>query len=223
MRMALVDPRRQGAEGLAHLFRGRIADGVGHVQRPGAGVGGGLQHIGQEFGLGAEGVFGRELDVIEQAGGVFDRPHRRRQHLVGGHLQLGGAVDRAGADEGVAAAMRLGRRLQGAEGGVDVLFVGARQGAEDRPLDLASHAADAVFVARRGGGEAGLDNVDAQVLQDLGHLHLGLGAHGEAGRLFPVPHRRVEDDDPVGVGGDLLSSGYAGYSYFFGGHYAASD
>lgn len=132
VRMTLLDARRQGAVGFAHLFRGRIADGVGHVQRSGASVGGGLQHIGQKLRLGAEGVLGRELDVVEQAAGVFNRPHGRRQHLIGGHLQLGRAVDRAGADEGVAATVGFRRRRQGAEGGVDVLLVGARQGAEDR-------------------------------------------------------------------------------------------
>uniref|UniRef100_A0A0N4Z6B5 Autotransporter outer membrane beta-barrel domain-containing protein n=1 Tax=Parastrongyloides trichosuri TaxID=131310 RepID=A0A0N4Z6B5_PARTI len=142
-----------------------------------------------------------------------------RQHLVGAHAQLGRAVDRAGRQEDVAATMRFRRRGQGAEGGVDILLVGARQGGEDRPLDLARHAADAFLVARRGGGEARLDHIHAQVAQDMGHFQLGFGRHGEARRLFAVAQGGVEDDDPVGIGRDLGGSGYS----FYAGHYAASD
>src|SRR5690606_19598002 len=104
--------------------------------------------------------------------------------------------------------------------GVDVLFVGARQRGEDRSLDLAADPTDALLVARRGGGETGLDHVHAQVAQDMSHLQLGFGRHGEAGRLFAVAQGGVEDDDAVGIGRrDLGGSGYS----FYSGHYAASD
>ncbi|MNJ40067.1 hypothetical protein D3C77_349520 [compost metagenome] len=211
--VARPDDAVQIGEALTRLLGRGVADGVGHVQRLGARVGGGQQGLGQELRLGAEGVLGRELDVVEHRGGVFHRARDDGQHLVGAHPQLGRAVDRAGGQEDVAAAMRLGRRSQGAERGVDVLLVGARQGGEDRPLDLARHAADAFLVARRGGGEAGLDHVHAQVAQDMGHLQLGLGRHGEARRLFAVAQGGVEDDDAVGIRRrDLGGSGYAFYS-----------
>ena len=72
LRMPRLDAGGQIGEPLAHLLRRRIADGVGYVQGPRPGVGGGLQHIGQELGLGAEGVLGREFDVVEQGARIFD-------------------------------------------------------------------------------------------------------------------------------------------------------
>src|SRR6185437_10453340 len=58
---------------------------------------------------------------------------------------------------------------------------------------------DALEVARRGDGEAGLDHVDAELGQRLGHADLLAEVHREAGRLLAVAQRGVEDDDAVFV------------------------
>jgi hypothetical protein len=112
----------------------------------------------QEVQLGAAGVLGGELDVV----GVLARPadglHRLLDDLVGRHAQLLLHVDRAGGDEGVDAA-GLGR-LDGLAGAADVVLVGARQRADGGLLDRLGDRADRLEVAGRGGGEAGLDDVD---------------------------------------------------------------
>ena len=78
----LVDVRHALAERADHVGHvgGRgVADRVGDVDRGGAGVDGRLDHLAEEVGLGAGGVFGRELDV----GAVAGRP------LHAGHGPLG--------------------------------------------------------------------------------------------------------------------------------------
>ncbi len=55
--------------------------------------------------------------------------------------------------------------------------------------------ADGLEVAGRGDRKAGLDHVDAQVDQRLGHFQLLGQVHAGAGRLLAVAERGVEDDD----------------------------
>src|SRR5215510_8032172 len=55
-------------------------------------------------------------------------------------------------------------------------------------------------VAFRGDGEAGLNNVDAHVVEHLGDLELLLEGHGRAGALLAVTQRGVENDDAVLLG-----------------------
>ena len=57
-------------------------------------------------------------------------------------------------------------------GAIDVLVVAARQPADNRALDLASDHLDRFEVARRGDGEAGLDDVDAKVAKGVSDLEL---------------------------------------------------
>ena len=49
---------------LAVVQRRGVADGVGDVDRRGAGGDGRFDDAAEEVGLGAGGVFGRELDVV---------------------------------------------------------------------------------------------------------------------------------------------------------------
>ena len=49
-------------------------------------------------------------------------------------------------------------------------------------------------------GEAGLDDVDAHLVEQLGHFELLLEGHGGAGALLAVAQGGVEDDDAVLLG-----------------------
>src|SRR5262249_53525584 len=55
-------------------------------------------------------------------------------------------------------------------------------------------------VAFRRDWKAGLDNVNAHVVEELGHFELLLVSHGRAGALLPVTQSGVEDDDAVLIG-----------------------
>src|SRR5690606_458102 len=73
--------------------------------------------------------------------------------------------------------------------------VGARQRADDRPLDLLGDRPHALEVALAGDGEAGLDHVDAQARQGVRDLELLPGVQGHARALLAVAQRRVEEPD----------------------------
>ena len=76
-------------------------------------------------------------------------------------------------------------------------------GARHAPGDL-RHGLE---VALGGDGEAGLDDVDAHLVEQAGDLDLVLEGHGGAGALLAVAQRRVEDQDAVGLGRNLGHGG----------------
>ena len=133
----LVDVRHalaERADDVAHVGGRGVADGVGDVDRGGAGVDGRLDHLAEEVGLGAGGVLGRELDVGAVAGGPAHARHGLLDDLLLGHLQLELAMDGAGGQEDVDP-RPLGV-LDGLPGPVDVVLAAAGQAADDRPADV---------------------------------------------------------------------------------------
>jgi len=102
---------------------GGVADGVGHVDRGGAGLDGGVDDLFQEVELRAAGVFGGELDVIRVLAGGGNRVDGELDDVFLALAQLVLAVDLAGGAEDVDAA-GLGV-LDGLAGAFDVLGVTA--------------------------------------------------------------------------------------------------
>ena len=91
-------------------------------------------------------------------------------------------------------------RLDRLAGAVDVLVAGAREAADHRVLGALGDLVHGLEIAVRGDREAGLDDVDAHVVEQLGDLELLLVGHGGAGRLLAVAQGGVEDDDAVLLG-----------------------
>ena len=83
---------------------------------------------------------------------------------------------------------------------VDVLEGGAREAADDGVLGALGDLVHGREIALRGDREAGLDDVDAHLVEQLGDLELLLVRHGGAGRLLAVAQGGVEDDDAVLLG-----------------------
>ncbi len=77
---------------------------------------------------------------------------------------------------------------------------GAREAADHRVLGALGDFVHGGEVAFRGDREAGLDDVHAHVVEQLGDRELLFMGHGRAGALFAVAQGRVEDDDAVLVG-----------------------
>ena len=65
----------------------------------------------------------------------------------------------------------------------------------DGRLHLAGDVADGLEVVLGGDREAGLDDVDAELVERSGEAELLLVAEREAGGLLAVAEGRVEDDD----------------------------
>ena len=69
------------------------------------------------------------------------------------------------------------------------------------PVHVARDCMDRLPVAARGNGEAGLDDIDAELSQCLRDPQLLRQRHAAAGRLLAIAQRRVEDQDPIGISG----------------------
>ena len=183
----------------AELARQGVARRIRDVQRGRAGLDRHLEHLVEEFGIGAARVLGRELDVGAQAAGVRHRLAGALQALLAADLELVRQVDVRGREEGVDA--RPFRLAHGVPGAIDVALAGARQPGDDRRVfeltHLARNPAHRLEIARRGDGEARLDHIDAQPRQLMGDLQLLVDVQRRARRLLAVAQRGVEDDDDI--------------------------
>ena len=74
-------------EDARHVLGQRVADGVGDVDRGGAGVDRGLDAAAQEVGVGAGAVLGRPLDVIGVAGARASRCRRSAASTSSGSMR----------------------------------------------------------------------------------------------------------------------------------------
>ncbi len=157
-----------------------------------------LDAAAEEIVLGAGRVLGRPLDVV----GVASRARHLRDHhlvdLVRLLLELVFHVHRRGGQERVDA-LAL-RRLDRLGAAVDVLEGGAREPADHRILGARRDLVDGREIALRGDRKAGLDDVDAHVVEQFGDRELLLMGHGGARALLAVAQGGVEDDDAVLLG-----------------------
>jgi hypothetical protein len=122
--------------------------------------------------------------------------------LLAGDLELGGEVEVGGGEEGVDAA--AGGGLDGTGGGLDVLALAAGEGGDDGATYFAGDGADGGGVAVGGDGEAGLEDVDAERGELVGHAEFFGVVHGAAGGLLAVAQGGVEEEDAVWVGGAVV-------------------
>ena len=94
----------QVAEQLREFIRHGVADRVRNVDRGGAGLDDGFDHLREEIELGARGVLGRELDVVAELARDLHALDGRADDLLLRHVELVLAMDRAGREEHVDAA-----------------------------------------------------------------------------------------------------------------------
>ena len=177
-----------------------VADRVGQVDGGGAGLDRRLHAAAQVVDLGAGGVLRRPLHVVAPSCGRASTWKCTISSTCSADFcSLCLRCTGRGGDEGVDA--RPPGVLHRLAGPVDVLLAGARQPAHHRALDALGDLGDGLEVALRGDREAGLDDVDAHLVEEVGDLQLLLEGHGGAGALLAVAQRRVEDEDAVVVGG----------------------
>ena len=181
----------QRGEFLGH----RIADGVRNIDRAGAALDRRLDAAAKEVMLAAGTILGRPLDIVAELARIADAVGDRLMHLLRLHLQLELHMQRAGGDEGMDA--RAGGALQRFPGAIDVAARRARQAGDGRCFRLAGDLAHRLEVAVGGDGEAGLDDVDAHLLEHRGDAALLVQVHRRARRLLAIAQRGVEDENPV--------------------------
>ena len=143
-------------------------------------------------------VLRRPFHVVGVAARAGDLRDHHFVHLVRLFLQFPLHVHRRSGKEGVDA-LAPGR-LDRLGATVDVLHAGAREAADHGVLGTLGDFVHGGEIAFRGDREAGLDDVDAHGVEQLGDLELLFVRHGGAGALLAVAQGRVEDDDAVLVG-----------------------
>jgi hypothetical protein len=127
--------------------------------------------------------------------GARHGPYGGVEHVAPAHHELVLQVDVRRRDEDVDA--RPLRALDRLDRAVDVLLARARQREDDRARDGLGDLAHGLEVALRRRREAGLDHVDAQVLELARDDQLLLHVHRGARGLLPVAEGGVEDLYPV--------------------------
>ena len=182
------------------LLRHRVADGVGDVDRGGAGLDHGGYDLGQKLGFGAGCVFRREFHVVARFTGHSHGLHGPPHDFLAGHFQLELAVNLAGGDEYMDTLAC--RRLQCARGLLDISLVAARQRADRNSLDGAGNFPHRLEVSGRGRRKARLDDIHAHIPERARNLELLAQRHAAAGRLLAVTQGGVKDAYPILV--DLL-------------------
>ena len=184
------------AEHLAVFFGRGVAHGVGHVDGGGAGFDGDAHHLDQKVAIGAGGVFGRELDIVDKRAGQAHGFAGAVERLLAADLELVFEVQVARGEEDVDAGA-VGK-LDRAGGHLDVFLLGARQGGDARLANGLGDGGDGGEVALRGHGKAGLDDVHAQIFKGVGHGELFLRGHAAAGRLLAVAQGGVKKGYVIG-------------------------
>ena len=197
-RNVVADAADQGAI----LFGHRVAGGVGNVHHGRSGSDDGSDHFEEVGGVGASGVFGVELHLVDELASERDGVDRHLQDLAllfGERLavafiaELAIDVNVRCADSGVyAGPLALG---QGFAAGFDVGRHGAGERADGGPLNLAANQLDGLEVFGRRVGIARLDDVHVQQRQLSGDGELLAAPQARSGGLFSVSQGSVEYGD----------------------------
>ncbi len=140
-------------------------------------------------------VFGRELHIVHIGARQANRGVGLFQRLRPRDLQLVLQVNVRAGEEYVDA--RAVRPFQRSRGRLDIFAAGAGKGGDARAAHLAADAADGGKVAGRRDREAGLDDIDAQGFERMGHAQLFRGGHAAARGLFAVAQRGIEEENAI--------------------------
>ena len=184
----------QHPDELQIFLRRRIADGVGDIDRRGAGSDRQLHAAAQEIGLRARRVFRAPLHIVREIARSRHRGAHRVEHGIGPHLQLVLHMNRAGGDEGVDA--KALRRLQRFAGAIDILEARTCETADHRVLRALGDFVDRFEIAVRGNRKTCFDHIDAHRIEQFGNFEFFLKRHRSARRLFAVAQCGVEDFYP---------------------------
>ena len=201
------------------LGRDRVADRVGQVDRGRAGLHDGLDDLHQVVGVAPGRVHRAELELgvaAQLLAPVADPADRLGEGLLAGHPDLVLEVDLAGRDEHVE--VRPLGDADGLDRPLRVAVPAARETGDGDAAGLLGDPVDGLPVARRGGREAGLDDVDVEPDELAGDLELLGHRQRRARGLLAVAQGRVEDPDAaLGAGRPRLGRA----RYAAGAHRAA--
>ncbi len=166
------------------FHRRRVADGVRHVEHWSARINGGVKHFAKVIDIAARRVFGWKLDIFGVVACLFDGGARHFNHFRARLFEFVFEMDVGRGAERVNA--RMSRIMQSLRGAGDVLFRGATERGNLNCLALSRDGPDGGKVAFRSYRKAGLNDVDAEILELIGHPDLLGQVHWATRRLLAV-------------------------------------
>ena len=175
----------------AVLLRQAVACRVGNVDHRGAGADNRFDHAGEVFGIGASGVLGVELHVLDVTLGVFHRLDGRFENLLGRRPQF--VEDMLGRDADARVNAFVFGQTQRIGGNVDVFRHGACERADRRFGNGLRNFQHGVEIPGTGDRESRFDNIHAETFQQFGDLDLLRGVQLAARNLLAVAKRGVEN------------------------------
>ena len=177
---------------LRAVFVGQaVARGVGNVDHRSPGRNGGLDHAGEVLRIGAPGVFGVELHVLDIAFGVFHGFDGLFEDFLGRRAQF--VVNVLGRNAYTRVDALVPGQSQGIGGHVDVFFHGAGQRTNRRGRNGLRNLEYGVEVSGAGNREPRFDDVHAEAFQQLGDFDLLGGVQLAARHLLAITERGVEN------------------------------
>src|ERR1700756_1810599 len=189
----ILDSPYSAADGLdqfAEFGRHGVADGVGNIERGGASLDYGFEHLAEKFGIGAGCVFGRKFHVIAEGFCPAHSVVGLLQTLLAGNSELVFQMNVRGCEEYVDA--RVCRVLECLPGSFDVGRTGAGQTGNYGTGKGRSDGLYCLKISIRGDGESGFDGIHAQAVEMAGEAQLFLHIHAATGRLLAVSQSGVE-------------------------------
>ena len=173
------------------FVRQAVARSIGDIDHRCTGLDDRLDHAGEVLDIGASGVLGVKLHILDVTFGVFHRLDSRFDDLFGRGTQLVIDVLRRNADTRVDAFVL--RQPQGVGSNVDILLHGAGQRADRRKGNSLGNLQHGVEITGAGDGKSRLDNVYAEALKQLGDLNFFGGVQLTTGDLLTIAQRGVEN------------------------------
>ncbi len=150
-----------------------------------------FDHPGQVFVIRPAGVFGIELDVLDEPFGVLHRRHGPFQHLFAGGVEFIPDMFVGGSDTGVdPPATGI---FQGVGGHFDIFLHGTREGADGRLMDRPRNLAHGVEVPGARHRETGLQHVDSEQFELTRHFDLLDRIELTTWHLLTVAQGGIED------------------------------
>jgi hypothetical protein len=168
--VCIPQARTDGADERSEFRRSCVSDRVGNIERRSAGVDYCLQDLAKEIDIGASGVLGGKLDVVAEAARVGNGLTGLTQGIAARDLELEAEMNIGGREKSVDAGTSCA--VDGIPSNLDVLRNASGERGDSRAANFVGNATNGIEITRRGDGESGLDDVDAELFQLVGEAQL---------------------------------------------------
>jgi hypothetical protein len=185
-------------EELPDVFRRRVSDRVGQVDRGGSVGDRRFDHAAEEVPIAAGGVLRRKLHIVGELPRALHAVDDLLEARLAGDAQLLFDVQIGSGEKGMNpfsfGRLERPRRL------LDVALAAPGERGNHRTPHLARHLPGCLRIGGRRNRETSLDDIDAECIERPRQVQLRRHVHRKSGSLLAVAQSRVEHDNRHNVG-----------------------